>query len=205
MSTIEDAIVDRIDRLLPQTQCQLCDYPGCLPYAKAIANGEADIDRCAPGGVITLNALAALLQKDPTPFQQQVAANTKPHQVVKIRANECIGCLKCLQVCPVDAIVGSIKLMHTVITQDCTGCELCIEPCPMDCIDIIPAPAHHPHPLTQAEQSRVRYRRRQQRQQEKIITITINDDLEKTQARQDYIREALARVQAKQHARKTDE
>lgn len=202
MTTPLDAIAHRIDALLPQTQCQLCDYQGCLPYAKAIANGEAEIDRCVPGGVPTLNALAALLQKDPAPFQQQVAANTKPNQVVKIRANECIGCLKCLQVCPVDAIIGSIKLMHTVITNDCTGCELCIEPCPMDCIDIIAAPEHHPHPSAQADQSRTRYQRHQQRQQEQTMKVK---DPEKTQARQDYIQEALARVQAKQLARKTDE
>ncbi|TBU77713.1 electron transporter RnfB [Pseudomonas daroniae] len=121
-----------IDALLPQTQCGKCGHPGCQPYAEGIAAGEA-INKCPPGGTATIHALADLLQVPELPL----ALPATPAQIAVIREDECIGCTKCIQACPVDAIVGAAKLMHTVITDECSGCELCIAPCPVDCIDLI--------------------------------------------------------------------
>ena len=128
-------IVDQIEAILPQTQCGQCGYPGCRPYAEAVANGE-DINRCAPGGCATMNQLAEMMGVDPQPVAASDEVPVK--KVARIREQECIGCTKCIQACPVDAIIGSGKLMHTVLTQDCTGCDLCVAPCPVDCIDLIP-------------------------------------------------------------------
>ncbi|NKF50447.1 electron transport complex subunit RsxB [Shewanella sp. WXL01] len=128
-------VIDQAEALLPQTQCGQCGYPGCRPYAEAIANGDA-INKCPPGGTATMEKLAELMGVDPQPMDEVVADNVK--KVAYIREDECIGCTKCIQACPVDAILGSGKLMHTVITKDCTGCDLCVEPCPVDCIDMIP-------------------------------------------------------------------
>lgn len=122
-----------IDALLPQTQCGKCGHPGCRPYAVGIAHGEA-INKCPPGGTATVRALAELLDVAELPLEQPAV----PPQIAFIREAECIGCTKCLQVCPTDAIVGAAKLMHTVIRDECTGCELCIAPCPVDCIDMLP-------------------------------------------------------------------
>ena len=127
-------IVDNINNLLPQTQCGQCGHPGCKPYAEAIAAGEADINQCPPGGEDTIQALADLLGVEPKPLD----AEEKPPSVAVIREDECIGCTMCIQACPVDAILGAAKLMHTVIADECTGCELCVEPCPVDCIDMKP-------------------------------------------------------------------
>ncbi len=132
-----DPIVDQIDALLPQTQCGQCGYPGCRPYAEAIAAGEADINRCAPGGETTVIALADLLGRDPVPLADAEAA-AKPKAVARIIEEECIGCTLCLQACPVDAILGAAKQMHTVIEEECTGCELCVPPCPVECIVMVP-------------------------------------------------------------------
>ncbi|WP_019021075.1 MULTISPECIES: electron transport complex subunit RsxB [unclassified Thioalkalivibrio] len=127
-------VVDQIDALLPQTQCGQCSYPGCRPYAEAIAAGEADINRCPPGGQATVEALADLLDRDPKALEEE----EQEKSVAVIDENLCIGCTLCIQACPVDAIVGAAKQMHTVIEEECTGCELCIEPCPVDCIDMVP-------------------------------------------------------------------
>lgn len=131
-----DPIADQINALLPQTQCGQCSYPGCRPYAEAIASGEADINRCPPGGEATVLALADLLGRDPKPL----AAEAKGKVVAVIDENTCIGCTLCIQACPVDAIVGAAKQMHTIIQSECTGCELCLEPCPVDCISLEPIP-----------------------------------------------------------------
>jgi Na+-translocating ferredoxin:NAD+ oxidoreductase subunit B len=127
-------LVDAIDALLPQTQCAQCGYPGCRPYAQAVADG-APIDLCPPGGVATQRALGRLLGREPGP-----APAPPPPQVAVIDEERCIGCFRCVEACPVDAIVGAHQLMHTVLAERCTGCELCLEPCPMDCIDIEPVP-----------------------------------------------------------------
>ncbi len=128
-------LIDRINALLPQTQCQRCDYDGCRPYAAAIANGDA-INRCPPGGDATIAALARLLHKPIVPLDPE-HGEPGPRRVAMIREAECIGCTKCIQACPTDAILGAAKHMHTVIETECTGCELCIAPCPVDCIDLI--------------------------------------------------------------------
>ncbi len=129
-------IADQINDLLPQTQCGQCGYPGCRPYAEAIANGEA-INKCPPGGEAGIQALADLLDVEAIPLDEE-HGEEKVSAVAFIREAECIGCTKCIQACPVDAILGAAKQMHTVITSECTGCDLCVEPCPVDCIDMIP-------------------------------------------------------------------
>jgi electron transport complex protein RnfB len=132
-----DPIVEKIDNLLPQTQCGQCSYPGCRPYAEAIASGEAEINLCPPGGEATMVALADLLGKDPVPLDGE-GAEEKPKAIAVIDEKECIGCTLCIQACPVDAILGAAKQMHTVIGSECTGCELCLPPCPVECIDMVP-------------------------------------------------------------------
>ena len=136
-----DPIVEQIDALLPQTQCGQCGYPGCRPYAEAINQGDA-LNKCPPGGEATIHALADLLGRDPEPLDGEAQSEAK---VAFIREAECIGCTKCIQACPVDAIIGAAKLMHTVIEDECTGCDLCLDPCPVDCIDMLPRSA----PITQ--------------------------------------------------------
>jgi electron transport complex protein RnfB len=136
------ALADRIDALLPQTQCTRCGYAGCRPYAEALAAGEAEIDQCPPGGDATAAALAALLGRAPRPVNP-VHGREGPPRVAVIDEAVCIGCAKCLPACPTDAIVGARRQLHTVIAAECTGCELCIPPCPVDCIamvDVAPAP-----------------------------------------------------------------
>lgn len=130
-----DPLVERIDALLPQTQCGQCGHPGCRPYAEAIAAGEP-FNRCPPGGTATVQALAELLGEEPQPLDDP-AGIAGAVRVARIREDECIGCTKCIQACPVDAILGAAKYMHTVIESECTGCDLCVEPCPVDCIDMV--------------------------------------------------------------------
>jgi electron transport complex protein RnfB len=129
-------LVDQINQLLPQTQCGQCGHPGCKPYATAIAEGGA-INKCPPGGQETIDALADLLDVEPQALDAEHGEEKEPN-VAYIREEECIGCTKCIQACPVDAILGAAKLMHTVIADECTGCDLCVEPCPVDCIDMLP-------------------------------------------------------------------
>lgn len=134
-----DPLVEQIDKLLPQTQCGQCGYPGCRPYAEAIASGDA-INKCPPGGQATVNHLADLLGVSAPALDAEDGDVSPVKKVAFIREDECIGCTKCLQACPVDAILGAAKQMHTVIADECTGCDLCVEPCPVDCIDMIPVP-----------------------------------------------------------------
>ncbi len=124
-----------------------------MPYAEALVYENAAINLCPPGGVTGLRKIGALLQQDPAPFETEMAAKTKPPLVAVIRENECIGCAKCIQVCPVDAIIGSAKSMHSVISDECTGCELCIPACPVDCMEMIPDTSTHKQP----EKIRSRY------------------------------------------------
>jgi len=148
----QQRLVETINGLLPQTQCGRCSHEGCLPYARAIADGEA-INKCPPGGDATIAALAALLHERPGTLDPAHGKAT-PAQIAVIREDECIGCTKCIRACPVDAIVGGPKLMHTVIASECNGCDLCLDPCPVDCIDLetiarpeagpLPAGANYP-------------------------------------------------------------
>jgi H+/Na+-translocating ferredoxin:NAD+ oxidoreductase subunit B len=128
---------DEIDALLPQTQCTRCGYSGCRPYAEALARAEASINQCPPGGAATIGALAALLDRPPLPLNPANGLEGPP-RVARIDEAACIGCVKCLPPCPVDAIVGARQQMHTVLLQLCTGCELCVAPCPVDCISLVP-------------------------------------------------------------------
>ena len=164
-----ESMTGEIDALLPQTQCGRCLYPACRPYAAAIARGEADINRCPPGGDDTIHAIATLLGREPRSLDS-ACGSTQPDQVAWIDEVRCIGCARCLPACPVDAIVGAAKRMHTVIADHCTGCELCLAPCPVDCIQLRPAPARgrrhgdtRTTPTEQAAVNRERYELRQRR------------------------------------------
>src|SRR5450755_1267728 len=142
-----------IDALLPQTQCTRCGYEGCLPYAEAIAAGTAPINQCPPGGAATIAALATLLDRAVLPLNPTNGVERAP-LVAWIDEERCIGCARCLPPCPVDAIVGAAKFLHTILADRCTGCELCIAPCPVDCIELRPASAD---PALEAPLHRQRY------------------------------------------------
>ncbi len=130
-------IADQIDALLPQTQCGQCTYAGCRPYAEAMAAGDADINQCPPGGEVTIQALADMLGVEAKPLNDEHGEHTEK-TVAIIDEQTCIGCTLCIQACPVDAILGAAKQMHTVIESECTGCDLCLPPCPVDCILMVP-------------------------------------------------------------------
>lgn len=192
-----------IDAILPQTQCGLCGYGGCMPYAEALVKDNAAINLCPPGGVKGLRAIASLLQVDAEPFVPEMEIAAKPTLVALIREAECIGCAKCIKACPVDAILGSAKNMHTVIGDECTGCELCVAPCPVDCIDMIEVPERQEHEqVAKATIARERYRTREARlKNEKehpllkthtTLTLPQNQEEQKT-----YILSAIARVKQK--------
>jgi len=131
-----DPVIDQIEAILPQTQCGQCNYPGCRPYAEAIASGEAGINQCPPGGEPGIKALADLLGIESIPLNPE-NGEEKPKAVAVIDELACIGCTLCIQACPVDAILGASKQMHTVIESECTGCDLCLPPCPVDCIEMV--------------------------------------------------------------------
>ncbi len=160
-------LIEQIDALLPQTQCRKCGFPGCRPYAEAIAEGLADINQCPPGGQEGIHKLAQLLGVPPKPLNTSHGLPRTKRVVAWIDEHMCIGCTFCIQVCPVDAIVGAAKQMHTVIVAECTGCELCIAPCPMDCIRLIPADKKH---IPNADNARLRHRFRLQRLEREIRT-----------------------------------
>lgn len=155
-NVLSTELASRIDALLPQTQCTRCGYPACRPYAEAISSGEAEINQCPPGGQAGVDALAALLGQDSKPLDSSFGMETPP-AIALIDEDVCIGCTKCIQACPVDAIVGAAKRMHTIIESECTGCELCIPPCPVDCISMVqtaPIPLPRPAILEHADQAR---------------------------------------------------
>ncbi len=134
----QDPIVEQLDSLLPQTQCGQCGYPGCKPYAQAVAEGDA-INKCAPGGEETIKKIAELLGVDVEPLADEHREDSGLGNILKVAfiiEEDCIGCTKCIQACPVDAILGTTKQMHTIIIDECTGCELCVAPCPVDCIEM---------------------------------------------------------------------
>ena len=155
-------LANRIDALLPQTQCEQCGYHGCRPYAEAIANGEAEINQCPPGGSEGIAKLATLLGRAPLPLNPENGVE-KLRTLARIVEADCIGCTKCIQVCPVDAIVGANKLMHTVIADDCTGCERCVPACPVDCIVLELMPLAQANDPKHADVARMHFQRREAR------------------------------------------
>ncbi|HEY5559859.1 MAG TPA: RnfABCDGE type electron transport complex subunit B [Steroidobacteraceae bacterium] len=159
----------RIDALLPQTQCRRCSFDGCLPYAKALARHETEPNRCPPGGRHVIDQLAALLGRPALPLDPGCGSESPP-QVAWIDEPACIGCARCLDDCPTDAIIGARKRMHTVIAADCTGCGLCLPSCPVDCILMIPAPGLPERPLSAREidDRAPRYRRLYERRRARL-------------------------------------
>ncbi|MGH8159020.1 MAG: electron transport complex subunit RsxB [Rhodanobacter sp.] len=163
MVTEPSTLAAQIDALLPQTQCEQCGYHGCRPYAEAIARGEVEINQCPPGGAAGIEKLAMLLQRPVLPLNPEHGIE-KPRTLARIVEADCIGCTKCIQACPVDAIVGAAKLMHTVIADDCTGCELCVPACPVDCIVLLPMPPEQMD-TAHADTARAHFQRREARLQ----------------------------------------
>ena len=156
-------LAEQIDALLPQTQCTKCGYDACRPYAEAMAAGAADINQCPPGGAAGIRKLAALLQRREEPLNP-AHGTERPRAVAFIDEARCIGCTLCIQACPVDAIVGASKCMHTVIAELCTGCDLCVPPCPVDCIAMLPLPqAQATWTRTMADAGRARFQFRKLR------------------------------------------
>ncbi len=156
-----DPIVEKIDALLPQTQCGQCGFPGCKPYATAVAEERAEVNHCIPGGERTMLAIADLMGVEPKEIEE---GPTAP-MVAFIREDECIGCTLCIKSCPVDAIVGAPKQYHTIIAKDCTGCTLCLEPCPVDCIDMLIKPElleHWAWPLPGSNRAELGHERKEQ-------------------------------------------
>jgi electron transport complex protein RnfB len=186
-------LIDAIDALLPQTQCARCGFPGCRPYAAAIAAGEAGINQCPPGGNATIRALAARLGRVYVPLNPRYGIETPP-LVAVIDEERCIGCAKCLPACPVDAIVGARRFMHTVLTTDCTGCELCLPPCPVDCIDMRVLTDRQGNPMPVADfvalqrQAPVHRRR-----YEAHLTRRVREDEERQRLLADKKRQAVVR------------
>jgi electron transport complex protein RnfB len=155
-------LADRIDDLLPQTQCEQCGFHGCRPYAEAIALGEAAINRCPPGGALGIERLAALLDQPLLPLDTTRGIE-KPRTLARVIEADCIGCTKCIQACPVDAILGAAKVMHTVVSDLCTGCELCVPACPVDCITLDPMPVAQADDRAHADAAREHFQRREAR------------------------------------------
>lgn len=187
-------LAKRINDLLPQTQCTKCGYAGCAPYAQAIAAGQAPINRCPPGGDQGIAALAKLLKTDTLPLDETCGQHL-PLQVAVIDEQYCIGCTLCIQACPVDAIVGASKLMHTVVAQHCTGCDLCVAPCPVDCIEMITVSPVRAWTSDDATASRQRFEARN-------VRLAQPEQEPKKQETTQQIGDAVAQALAKARARR---
>ncbi|RAO77757.1 RnfABCDGE type electron transport complex subunit B [Dyella jiangningensis] len=194
-------LADRIDALLPQTQCEQCGFHGCRPYAEAMARGEAPINRCPPGGAAGIARLAELLGTPVLPLDPEHGVE-KPRALARIVEADCIGCTKCIQACPVDAIVGAAKLMHTVIADDCTGCELCVPACPVDCIVLEPMPLTQVEDPIHADNARAHFQRREARlareQSRREAELAARKAEVGTATQTNPVLAALARARAKQ-------
>jgi Na+-translocating ferredoxin:NAD+ oxidoreductase subunit B len=185
-------LADQLDALLPQTQCTRCGYPACRPYAEALAAGETEINRCPPGGAAGVERLARALDRAVLPLDPACGIEKEIETVARVVEADCIGCTKCIQVCPVDAIVGAMNLMHTVITDECNGCELCLPVCPVDCIEMLEMPSLPPA-YVRAPQFRARYEARNTR-----LARWSDEDAVRRQQRKialDPVAAALARAQ----------
>ncbi|TAM11978.1 MAG: RnfABCDGE type electron transport complex subunit B [Nevskiaceae bacterium] len=156
-SPISRDLVGRIDAVLPQTQCTRCGFADCRAYAEAMAHGEAEINRCPPGGAAGIQTLAELLGRPVLPLDPDCGSEETAPMVAFVREDECIGCYKCARACPVDAFVGARQRLHTVIESECTGCELCIPACPVDCIELRPRQVDGDFARQRADHSRRRY------------------------------------------------
>lgn len=193
-------LADTIDALLPQTQCEQCGFHGCRPYAEAIAADEAGIDRCPPGGSAGITRLAALLDRPVVPLDTSRGIE-KPRTLARVVEADCIGCTKCIQACPVDAIVGAAKMMHAVISDLCTGCELCVPACPVDCIALDPMPFAQADDRHHADAARSHFVRREARVAREHASraeqlATSKSDVVAPTAR-NAVLEALARAKAR--------
>lgn len=195
-------ITQRIDALLPQTQCTRCGYPACLEYAQAIARDEADINQCPPGGSAGIDALAMLLGRASKPLNPANGVE-KPAEIAIIDEAVCIGCTKCIQVCPVDAIVGASKMMHTILVDECSGCDLCIPACPVDCISVIVhVERKTPSSIDLAAHYRQRYESRElrlarERAERASALAARKAELRGTTGKRNAVLEAIARAKAK--------
>lgn len=208
----ENQLANKIDALLPQTQCGACGFKECLPYARAIVSGNADINQCPPGGQDAIKSIAKLLGRDPIPLNADYGIITTPMLAV-VDEEICIGCIKCIMACPVDSILGAAKQMHSVLPQICTGCGLCIDPCPLDCISMqVPETnietwmwpklmlANEEHKQGHADQLRSRFLNKKEREQNlKTSGHEKNKEMEKISMaeKQSYIAEAVARTRKK--------
>lgn len=182
------ALIQQLDAELPQTQCGQCGYGGCLPYATAIAKQNEAINKCPPGGKKTLLALAEIINQNPAAYLAEVKEELP--QIAVIKADECIGCMKCIKACPVDAIIGAPKQLHIVLTNECTGCELCVEPCPVDCIEIIPVEKLQYDPNAARKRHFAKNSRLTNKPEQKSVT-------DESLTKKNYIQEAIARAKAK--------
>ncbi len=199
------SLIDEIDDLLPQTQCGECGYPGCLPYAQALAQGQAPINLCPPGGLEVVQALGKKLNLDASPYEQAAIFNTREPAVAVIREDECVGCTKCISACPVDAIIGSAKVMHAILEHECTGCGLCVEPCPVDCIELVALTepdfdksiAKTRHAAKATRLLRLEHEKQQQYREKARLSQQSDSSKLEAQAKKDYILQALARFKAK--------
>lgn len=198
MSTEQQRLSAKIDAVLPQTQCQRCGYDACRPYAEAIANGEAAINRCPPGGADGIRRLSQLLGAKPLDLDPDCGTEKEQETVAVIVEADCIGCTKCIQACPVDAIVGAMNFMHMVIANECNGCELCIAPCPVDCITMEIAADQSPA-ISKADHYRARFESRKAR------LISVNQARKQQRQKMKQARRGLSPVEAAlAGARKSD-
>ena len=190
----------RIDALLPQTQCTRCGYPACRDYAAAIADELADINQCPPGGEEGIALLATLLHRERKPLNPANGVE-KPREIAVIDEAICIGCTKCIQACPVDAIIGAQKVMHTILADECSGCELCIAPCPVDCIAMIPAADDGRSVLERAQHYRNRFLARNARLVRDAEEAAAELAARKAETSAGSINDAVARARARKAAR----
>lgn len=192
-------LAEQVNALLPQTQCTKCGYQGCKPYAEAIANDNAPINRCPPGGDAGIQALASLLNRPTLPLDETCGTH-QPLQVALIDEQHCIGCTLCIAACPVDAIVGASKRMHTVLADWCTGCDLCIPPCPVDCIQMIPVSPDRQWSTDDARLARQRYESRNRRLAQPETQESPTPPIVNAAHKMSVIEQALARARARRQS-----